>query len=344
MMRIPVAVAFVGLAACGGGAGSDAYVDALPECDYTELSDATNATMLEATGLTVDVTRTICGQVDSGHFSAASGTVDVDTYQLAIPASPAELLIQFNNAQPTGLTGFKVEIFDSSPNPVLENAGTLDPTLGDHGAFLAELDAGNYEVVVTATGTADVAAPIPYKVRLVTDQPTNRCPDSTGVPMPDYVEALDTATNTGNDVMLVDFSQTTPFTLTPADDAAEPTGLTVDRNKSVHLSGSSGSVAAGSDKYLDRDTYEITTGERANELSVRLNWPGATADLDYVVFQENQTIATATATLTSLTEDEFNTFAVLPSTKYWIWVGAYDGSTGLPVAYDMTVCGGDFDP
>ncbi len=341
MMRTSVAAAFVWLAACGGGAGSDAYVDALPECDYTELSDATNATMLEATGLTVDVTRTICGQVDSGHFSA--GTVDVDTYQLAVPASPAELLIQFNNAQETGLTGFKVEIFDGSPNPVLQNAGTLDPTLGDHGAFLAELNAGNYEVVVTATAAADVAAPIPYKVRLVTDQPTTRCPDSTGVPKPDYVEALDTATNTGNDVMQVDFSKTTPFTLISGS-SAEPTGLTVDRNKSVHISGSSGSVAAGTDKYLDRDTYEITTGERANELSIRLNWPGATSDLDYVVFQENQTTATATATLTSSSEDEFNTFAVLPSTKYWIWVGAYDGSTGLPVAYDMTVCGGDFNP
>jgi hypothetical protein len=54
------------------------------------------------------------------------------------------------------------------------------------------------------------------------------------------------------------------------------------------------------------------------------------------------TASNEAATLSATQEDEFATFAVEPGTKYWLWVGAYDGSTGTPIAYSASVCGASF--
>ena len=40
-----------------------------------------------------------------------------------------------------------------------------------------------------------------------------------------------------------------------------------------------------------------------------------------------------------MTGPEFQTFAVLPNTAYRVFIGARDGSTGLPINYDATICG-----
>jgi hypothetical protein len=325
-----------GDAGSGSGSGSGANLN----CQYTEMSDATNNTTPEASGLTVTTQAVLCGQVDIGHFGSGSPIVDVDSYTVAVSGSPAELRIDFDNMTPTSLTDFQVAIFDTNTPATLLNAGDYTGALGDHGVFLAELPAGNYNVVVTATAAAALSGAIPYKIVLFADQPTTRCPDLTTATA-DYTEANDGASNTGNDVIGVNFSKNPSFTSIAG--TAEPTALTIDESKNFHIAGSSGSVAAGSDEYLDRDTYEITTGPSTNELSVRLNWPGTTADLDYIVVPESSlTAANEAATLSATQEDEFATFAVEPGTKYWLWVGAYDGSTGMPIAYSASVCGANF--
>ncbi|HEY1811442.1 MAG TPA: hypothetical protein VGG74_03745 [Kofleriaceae bacterium] len=345
-----VLVCSLALAACShnnngdddnGDAGSGGSNSAL-NCDYTEMSDAGNSTTAEATGQTLATRTVLCGNVDTGHYGSGSTVVDVDSYTIAVTGSPAELLVDFQNDTPASLTDFQVSIFDTGTPPTLLNAGDYTGQLGDHGAFLSELAAGNYTVVVTATAAAATSAAIPYKVVLYADQPTTRCPDLTGSAA-DYTEANDGAANKGNDVIGVDFSKSPSFTSIAG--TAEATALTIDPGKSSHIAGSSASVAAGSDKYLDRDTYEITTGAAMNELSVRLNWPGTTADLDYIVVPESSlSAANEAATLSATQEDEFATFAVQPNTKYWLWVGAYDGSTGAPIAYSASVCGGQFPP
>ena len=43
-------------------------------------------------------------------------------------------------------------------------------------------------------------------------------------------------------------------------------------------------------------------------------------------------------------EYEFETFAVKPSTTYWLWVAAEDGATGQPIGYDATLCGEVWSP
>jgi|HubBroStandDraft_6_1064221.scaffolds.fasta_scaffold74226_3 hypothetical protein len=331
----------------GNGDGGSGSIDAPgAACDYTEADDGSNNTTAEATGVTIGTqNQTICGQVNNGHFGSASMTVDVDMYTVTVGSSTAELIVRFENMSPSSLTDFQVTITDTSVDPTLLNSGDYNGTLGDHGAYLAELPTGTYNVVVTATAAADIAAAIPYKVELVADQPTTRCPDLTGMTA-DYTEANDGAANNGNDVVLVDFAKIPSFSLTPSTtDAPEMTGLTVDSSKNWHVVGSSAAVAAGTDTYLDRDTYAITTGASINELSIRLNWPGSTADLDYLVFEANNlTTPNVAATLTATTEDEFATFAVKPSSSYWVWIGAYEGSTGQPIAYSASVCAATFTP
>lgn len=365
--KLVLACSFAAVAACshsngngggdGGGGGGDGgsgsgAVDANvadaagPACDYTEMSDATNGSAAEATGLTIGTTtRNLCGQVDPGHYDATSQIADVDMYTVSVSGGTAELILEFENQQPAGLTDFLVEIFDTNTPATLLYAGDYTGALADHGAYIAELPTGSFNVVVTATASAAVATAIPYKVRIVDDKPTTRCPDMTGMTA-DYTEANDGAANNGNDVVLIDFAKSPSFTLTPSTtDMPEPSGLTIDPAKNSHVVGSSALVAAGTDTYLDRDTYAFATGANMNELTVRLNWPGSTADLDYVVFPAGViTAANEAATLTSTSEDEFATFAVQPNAMYWLWIGAYDGSTGLPIQYSATVCGGQFAP
>jgi hypothetical protein len=49
--------------------------------------------------------------------------------------------------------------------------------------------------------------------------------------------------------------------------------------------------------------------------------------------------------LASNTEDEFQTFAVKPSTQYWLWIAADAMSpTTTASAYDATICAETFMP
>ncbi len=333
------------LAACGGGGNNNSsnMPDALilPPCDYTEATDATNDTMAEMTSITLGALPIdVCGTVNNGHFNGATNLVDQDTYRITL-AAPTDLLVQFVGASGIETVGqFSVLIFDTAALPTLLAGGNLDSSLGDHGVYLTSLPAGTFDFVVDAKNTADLAAPIDYKVRITADMPATRCPTAVMTPpMPaDYTESMDTATNDGNDVFDATFATDPPFALTTATtDNPEPTGLTVDTGANKHITGISGAENSPDD-YQDHDTYEITTGMMINELSIRLDWPGATADLDYAVFEAASTTETASSLLASNTGPEFDTFAVKPATKYWVWVAAHDGSTGQPITYDLNMC------
>ncbi len=222
-----VALALLVLAACGNnsgngngdggnGDGGSGSIDApSPACDYTESMDGTNATTPEATGVTIGAqNKTLCGQVDMGHFGSAASTVDVDEYSVTV-AGTAELILEFEDSTPANLTDFNVTITDGSADPTILNSGDFTGALSDHGAYLAELPAGTVNLVVTATGSAAISAAIPYKIRNVADQPTTRCPDMTTATA-DYTEASDGATNKGNDVITVDCTKPTSVALTTA--------------------------------------------------------------------------------------------------------------------------------
>ncbi len=334
------------LVACGSsGKKNNGPPDAPPPppCDYTEASDATNDKTTEMTALSIsDTTKNICANVDPGHYDMVTSAVDTDTFRITLAAQSDLLFRTFGQTGIETLGNFSVMIFDTQANPTLLNGGKLDTMLGDHGVFAASLPAGDYDVVMVARNTADVAAPIPYKVRIIPDMPMMRCPTISDPAA--YTEAHDNADNLGNDVVDVDFGKDPSFSLTAATtDAPEPSGVTLDADKPMRVSGSSANVT-GPDEYGDRDTYQLMTGAMTNEVALRLDWPAGGADLDSVMFVDSQMVATGAATRSDTSGDEITTFAVKPSTSYWVWVGGVKGSTGLPAAYDVSLCGTAVDP
>jgi hypothetical protein len=329
------------VAACGGGhhASPDAYLP--PPCDYVEASDATNAATPETTNVSIgDLTRDLCGTVDHGHYDPASGVVDVDVYRVTVSPTSADLVVQFFGGQGSaGLEDFSVLVFDTAtPNHALINGAHFDPANNDHGVFVSTLPAGTYDIVVAAHATADLPASVDYKVRIGVEQRAQTCAIGT---KPGYTEANDGADSHGNDVVAVDFSKAPAFAA--AAGSAEATGLMIDEATPVELAGTSANVGPGSDQYLDRDTFRVTTSATANELVLRLGWTGAGADLDEVVFADPATPATEIGYSTDFGSDgtagELARIAVKPGTSYLVWVGATKASTGMPVPYNVELCG-----
>ena len=339
------------LGACGGSGSDtktpdapdnpdiDAAIDAPPgmvTCAFNEAADATNINTpgAEATNVMFSGTKTgICGQINNGHF--ANMSVDIDAYKFAT-AADADLLINL-----TGNVGAltRVVVQVGTTGGQSRNVALFE---GDHATASVRLPAGEHIVAVGAFNGTDIAAPIPYTITLVPDAPATRCAKVTAAA--NFTEANDGATNNGNDMISVDDGASPPtrLTVSPADNP-EPTALTLASGTNYRITGSSAAVDPA-DSYEDRDTFLFTTGATTTQLSVRLNWTSTSADFDYRVFPPASTLSVTGALTTGLVEDEFQTFAVKPNTMYWLWVGAYDGATGQPTAYDATLCPETFAP
>jgi len=348
-----VVMEFCGVCAVGGvaacGSGSNRSIDAMPDagpppCVYTEKADATNDPAgdpasdpkAEPTGLTIGtMPQILCGTINAGHFNSATMTVDADAYRVASDGTNVVVRFSGSSGAPA-MARFSVFVFDFDENmdPRLLFGGSNSPSVRDHGAFLIALPAGTYEVVVSAQGSADLAASFDYRVEIAPDGPT-RCPAVTAPAA--YTEAADGA-GASNDVVAFDFDFDPSLQLTTSTtDVPEPTGLTIDASTPIRITGSSANGDA-EDDYMDRDTYLIRTGATTNELTLRLDWADAHADLNYLVFPADQTEKVGDS-LRFDSHEEYNVIAVNPDSSYWIWVGSHDDSTGLPAAYDLTICG-----
>ncbi len=335
----------------------DAMIDAAPTpagCDFGEQNDlgnddVNNMGTPEATGLTFTTATTICGNIDIGHYASNTEVVDTDSYMFTVAAT-GDLLVSL-----TGLAAFEaseVVLLDAHGNFIQSGA-----FFGDHGILSAHVTAGSYELTVDAEAAAALAAVVPYKVKIATDNATARCPQLTTAT--NYTEALDTTANdqAGNDVLTISYAATgtngssdgTNVALTAATtDGPEPTGLTIAPGQNVRITGTAKlPTAASPDDYLERDTYLITTGTTTNQLAIRLDWPGQ-SDFDYYVLPENSTDLVAGSAVAMAGEDEFATFAVLPNQRYWLWIAPFNtdaaSTTLLPVTYDASICGAQFTP
>jgi hypothetical protein len=198
----------------------------------------------------------------------------------------------------------------------------------------AHLTAGDWVFSVEAYDNQDAPAAVPYVVTIKQDNPAQRCTRMTAPAS--YTEALDGASSTGNDAVNVDTSADPEMWM--AASPPEATGVTMAGGTRYRVHGTSAAIAMNG-SYYDRDAYVVTTDATTNQLSLRLNWPG-TSNLDYFVFPVSDTFPIGTARLDQPSEDEFATFSVLPSTAYWVWVGANSDSdpSTLPVDYDATLC------
>ena len=349
-MRRALVISFALLVACGGG--SSHHPDAAPAdapkpppgCDYAELQDGTNdflqqMYMPENTHVAFSTKSVICGTINNGHFDSTQNDVDVDDYQFTVDAD-TDALVTLTGSGLENIHQVLVEAYDPGAGAGL---GTSTFTY-DHSAMLVHFATGTNELSVEAYASADIAAPVPYKLQIATDMPMTRCPQVTAAA--NYTEAHDGTAHTGNDVIAIDYNATPPDSLTPATtDLPEPTPLVVAPATSYRITGTSDTVTS-TDSYLDRDTYAIMTGANTNQLTVRLDWAAATADLDFGLFDENPSPVTdiGGGFLTGNGGPEIQTIAVKPNTTYWLWTGAFMGSTGQPITYDFSLCGETFAP
>lgn len=302
-------------------------------CGFTEASDATNDATAEVTALTVGTTdQSLCGTINTNHFDPDTGTVDIDTYRVSADGTAGLVVRLFGATGAESMRDVTVTIFDSQP--ALIASGTYHPASSDHAAFLAQLAAGDYTVVITANNATAPAAAVDYKIELSPD-PATRCPVITAAA--DYTEAADGTDSTGNDVVLFSFGTDVPFSTTAAVDAPEPTGLTVGALQPLRITGTSANVD-GADDYMDRDTYLVRTGTVTNELSLRLGWADDGNDFDWVVFPADHLDDVGDG-LQAVPREEYNVVPVKPDTAYWIWIGSHDGSATLPAMYDLSLCG-----
>lgn len=349
-------VTFAAAAGCGDDnhkkPNPDAFVfqDAPPDvamppaCDYTEAHDTTNDYNLttgfvpEESGIAFNGTsKTICGKINNGHFSSTNFSIDIDDYRFTV-AADSDVLVTLTGPGLENISTVGIFSVDTGQNRV--GGGYF---FSDHAVFSAHLPAGTYEISAEAYANADIAAPVPYSLKIASDNPTARCPQITAAA--NYTEANDGAASTANDTISIDYSKNQAYGATTPGTTPEPSGLTLNAGTNYRISGVS-ALRVANDSYLDKDTYLVTTGPTTNQLAIRVNWASTTTDLDLYVFQEGNYFPNGVAAKMMLGQDEFVTFATLPNTHYWVWVGAYTSSTigagGSP--YDLSLCPETFTP
>jgi hypothetical protein len=335
---------FVALVACGNDRAPTSLVDAPPDtsilpdtptppagCDWAELDDALNDLTLangaaEPTNLTFDQSLIVCGRVDPGHF--ADPVVDIDSFAFTI-ATRAELRVDFAGAAAT-LAGLEVRVIDGSG--AIVDRGRF---LGSHIAFHTALGPGGYRLVVIASNPVEPAAAIDYKLRVSLPVPCERVTRAA-----DFMETDDGAQSDRNDVVEIRYAPDERALTAAANDAPESSGVITAAGTDVLLAGTSADVDSADD-FRDRDSFLIETGAH-DELALRVDWTGD-ADLDVFVFPENAIAELASGTAVGKTGPERVVTPVLPNTRYWLWVGAYDSSSGAN-DYEISLCPSSFTP
>ncbi|HET9991973.1 MAG TPA: hypothetical protein VFQ65_25765 [Kofleriaceae bacterium] len=302
-------------------------------CSYTETSDGTNDVMSETTGLTLDGhAHEVCGNFDPNHFTDTLRSADDDRYRVTVSAATPVLIDVIVGDGVDVLTGVTIRFWSLDAQPQLVGIATYDPTLAGHGAFIITLPPADYDMVVSADAVGALQGdPITYRVRFATMPACDETTDTAS-----HTETNDTAG--ANDTVGVDFTKDPSFTAMSAS-APEATSLGIEAGNSYSIAGMLDDTPRA-DQYLDRDTYEFTTDDSSNELAVRVTWPSTTSDVDFIIFEADSMKPVVASNLSSDTGPELAMFAVKPSTKYWLWIGDFIGSTAT--SYRATVCGNHF--
>jgi hypothetical protein len=361
-MRMPRFLAMLPLAffACGDNTGEQLSPDARQAdappidapavtCEFNEANDAGNDDLFgtgnpETTSLSFAATKvTFCGKIDNTHYDGTSQLIDSDAFAVHVTSDRgAKLYLTGSGVE--ALSTVLIEIYDD-----VSGTDAVGTFLGNHAAAGVELIAGDYLVRMTAFHSAAPTSPIGYRLTLVPADLATACPHvTTG----GYTEGHDGITADGNDMLEVRYMNGRTLATTTANVADTPedtsSAFTVAPNMNYRATGVNSSPAAPPvswmDAYQDRETFAIKTGANTNELSLRLNWPGTTMDMDMFVFKENDDVPFANAYSNGNMEPEFLTISVEPNSTYWVWAGADNASTGQPINYDLTVCGATFTP
>jgi hypothetical protein len=333
----------------GGPVGDAGAPDAaVVDCsgDHRESAEASNNPFSETgaaerTGLGLAAEGAgfwVCGQLDPAQ--AIDQVADYDAFEFTIDGNRAvNLRIEMVASQAIG-ADLELDLYRVDNGPAQEVATGIPVRNGV--ALIAGLIAppGRYWVSAAAWRPPDLEGPVGYAIRVRENQDT--CPAA--MQMADYLEAGDGPDSIGNDTVQIHLPSPPPV-LTEAEDAPEPTKLTLEPDAVLFMTGESGAVETDADSYLDRDTYLITTGATTGEVELRLKWPNDVADLDVHLFAAGDPAIDYSNELgaeAGLIRDELMTLNVDAGTDYWLWIGAYDDPDDeTPVAavdYEVTLC------
>jgi len=353
----PLAVCL--LAACGSDDGSSgdagppldaaAPSDALLsdasvvdcEADYRESNDRANDPLTiengeaELTGFELrggSGPFTVCGQIDPAQSNDT--VVDGDYYEFTVAGtSPVNVRLELTAPDGAQATDLKIDLHQvDDGTPVFVASG---PFRTDYSLIAGiSLDPGTYWVNAVAFAPAP-DNPVLYSISIARD--TFNCPR---VDIASYDESSDGA-GRGNDMVAIQHPD--PPEETAAADSPEMTGLELaETSGSVSVTGTSLALESDGDSYLDRDAFLVRSAPESNELEVRLSWPNADVDLDVYLFAKvgGDLIDYSVGLGASVdkVDDERFTVAIDPDRNYWLWVGAYQDGTGLPINYNVTLC------
>ena len=351
------------VAACSGGAKtfqpdarelSDASPDAAPDAmlpdaltapgcdfvqrDHTSIPDGEDLPFLY-TGTPI----TICGSLDLLHGTQAwvqpYGTYT--TFVLRIDQK-RDAVVSFHADAPIDVWQGGVAYYTYTGEGPFATSTTDSHFLATFGQY------GNSEqLTVTAAYPTTATAPISYKLTIEPYDYKPLCPALT-TPA-DYTEAHDGQFSTGNDVASYAGTATLHLTSDPSD-SPELTGLTINPGDARRIHGVSEAVPQSNDEANDRDTYQFTTGPSTTYVIVRPT-PYADAQafiLFYLMTPDLQHLrASGSGHNGLLLPGGLGIFPVEPSTTYWLQVlGSSEtgGHDGLPLTYDVSLCGANAAP
>ena len=275
---------------------------------------------------------TVCGQIDPAQ--ANDTVVDGDYYEFTVGGTaPVNVRIELRAPDGALASDLAIDLHQvSEGTPVFVAKGPFRASYGLIAGI--PLEPGTYWVNAVAFNPAP-EAPVLYSVSIQRD--TMTCPREEPT---DYTESGD-GSGRGNDMIAIDHPDPPALTASPGDEP-EATDLEVDpATGAVGFGGVSAALDSDGDSYLDRDAYLLRTGPDTDELEVRLTWPNADVDLDVYLFAAGDPASDYSVGLgakVGKVNDERFTVAVDPDRAYWLWVGAYQDGTGLPMSYGVTVC------
>ncbi len=336
-----------GLAPVDAAAPNDAFLSdaAVVDCqgDHRESHDRSNDPLTieggaaETTGFVLRGSSDpfeVCGQIDPVQSNDA--VADGDYYEFTVGGTtPINVRLELRAADGEAAIDLAIHLHQvDEGTPVFLASGPFR-TSTSYGLIAGiSLEPGTYWVNAVAFNPPP-ESPVGYTISIQRD--TMTCPRAEPS---DYTESGDGA-GRGNDMVTIQHPAPPSLTASPGDEP-EATGIElVAAEGSVGFGGVSAAVESDGDSYLDRDAYLVRTGPQTNELEVRLNWPNGDVDLDAYLFAAGDPASDYSVGLGATVDkvdDERFTVSVDPDRNYWLWVGAYQDGTGLPVTYNVTIC------
>jgi hypothetical protein len=333
-MRHGVAAAVLtGLAGLGPACSSSelgAGGDAGPACtgDHAEIDEGGNGDFgsPEDTGLVLGAggEARICGRLGGGEDG------DVDLFALEIER---DLDLRVELQVPAGDRATDLELALYTGGGAAIGSARYRGGAAVAGASLA---AGRY--LVAARAAAIDGDPIAYN--LVAGESAIDCAAVAGATA-SYTEADDGEGSRGNDVIAVSHGSLTEFTETAADDAPEPTELTLAAGDRITLAGLSAPALPDGDSYRDRDSFVVTLAGGTSELAASLEWSSST-DLDLYIFEKGgaagwREMTGGLGTLRGLAHERL-VISAAPTSELLVWVGQSLESPEKAAGYQIALC------